>query len=188
MPGPPVRLKFNEAKAAEAAARLIHLAGGSMNYMKLIKLLYLADRKALEEWARPISSDRYVAMKNGPVLSRVLNLIRSRVVDVPGPWRHLISPPDDYTVSLVTDEPPPGGELSKAEERLIDNMFAEHGSADRFDLVDFVHECPEWSDPKGGAAPIAYGDVLRAVGKSEDEIDRIESELEELDRADRLFA
>ena len=128
MPGPPVRLKFNEAKAAEAAARLIHLAGGSMNYMKLIKLLYLADRKALEEWARPISSDRYVAMKNGPVLSRVLNLIRSRVVDVPGPWRHLISPPDDYTVSLVTDEPPPGGELSKAEERLIDNVFAEHGS------------------------------------------------------------
>ncbi len=46
-----------------------------MSYMKLIKLLYLADREALARWGRPITTDTYVAMKHGPVLSYILNLI-----------------------------------------------------------------------------------------------------------------
>jgi len=45
-----------------------------MSYMKLIKLMYLADREALLRWGRPISTDRYVSMDKGPVLSRVLDL------------------------------------------------------------------------------------------------------------------
>jgi len=70
-----VHLPFNERKATEAAARLLKLRGGTMSYMKLIKLLYLADREALLRWGRPISTDRYVSMDRGPVLSHVLNLV-----------------------------------------------------------------------------------------------------------------
>jgi hypothetical protein len=33
-------LRFNELKATQAAARLLELRGGSMSYLKLIKLLY----------------------------------------------------------------------------------------------------------------------------------------------------
>ena len=32
-----------------------------MSYMKLIKLLYLADREALARWGRPITTDQYVS-------------------------------------------------------------------------------------------------------------------------------
>ena len=46
-----------------------------MSYMKLIKLLYLADREALLRWGRPITFDAYVSMDRGPVLSSVLDLI-----------------------------------------------------------------------------------------------------------------
>ena len=46
------------------------------DYLKLIKLLYLADRAALIETGSPITGDRYVSMKFGPVLSNVLNLIK----------------------------------------------------------------------------------------------------------------
>ena len=36
-----------------------------MSYMKLIKLLYLADREALAQWGRSISIDTYVSMDKG---------------------------------------------------------------------------------------------------------------------------
>ena len=42
-----MRLPFNEAKATEAAARLLEKSGGKMKYLQLIKLLYFADREAL---------------------------------------------------------------------------------------------------------------------------------------------
>jgi uncharacterized phage-associated protein len=70
-----LNLSFDESKATEAAAFLLSRSDQTMNYMKLIKLLYLADREALIRWGRPISTDRYVSMKHGPVLSNVLNLI-----------------------------------------------------------------------------------------------------------------
>src|ERR1022692_1541243 len=43
-----------------------------MNYMLLIKLLYLLDRRALSLWGRPVTGDDYFSMKYGPVLSEVL--------------------------------------------------------------------------------------------------------------------
>jgi len=46
-----------------------------MNYLKLMKLLYLADRESMRRNGRPISGDRYVSMDHGPVLSQTLNLI-----------------------------------------------------------------------------------------------------------------
>jgi len=53
---------FNEAKATQAAALLLKLRGGRMNYMKLIKLLYLVDRTALIRWGRPVTFDSYCSM------------------------------------------------------------------------------------------------------------------------------
>ena len=95
------RLRFNEKKATQAAARLLRLRGGRMSYMKLIKLLYLADREALLRWGRPISTDRYVSMDHGPVLSRVLNLTSDGDdPECPSVWAESISAPSNYEVEL----------------------------------------------------------------------------------------
>ena len=48
-----------------------------MSYMKLIKLLYFADRKYIKQTGSSITKDTYYSMKNGPVLSNVLNLINT---------------------------------------------------------------------------------------------------------------
>jgi uncharacterized phage-associated protein len=53
-----LNLSFDESKATEAAAFLLSRSDQTMNYMKLIKLLYLTDREALIRWGRPISTDR----------------------------------------------------------------------------------------------------------------------------------
>src|ERR1700712_384885 len=98
-------MRFNEAKATQAAARLLRNRGGRMSYMKLIKLLYLADREALARWGRPITTDSYVSMKHGPVLSGVLNLITDGEDPAAGQtfWSRHISEPEHFEVSLRED-------------------------------------------------------------------------------------
>ncbi len=150
-----------------------------MSYMKLIKLLYLADRRALLKWGRPITGDQYFWMKKGPVLSRVHDLI----TEGPDPgtqtaWQRLISAPVDYEVSLLHEAPT--GELSAAEEQLVDEIFAEFGRMNRWEIVERCHRLPESVDIEGGAVTVKYRDILKAEHKSEIEISAIEQEIEAL--------
>jgi hypothetical protein len=57
---PTIKFVFNEKKAAQAAAYLLKLHGGKMDYRKLLTLLYLADRKLLAERGRTITGDEFV--------------------------------------------------------------------------------------------------------------------------------
>jgi uncharacterized phage-associated protein len=158
-----------------------------MSYMKLIKLLYLADRQSLISHGRTITTGRHVSMPKGPVVSQILDLATED--DPPsGPtfWRKHISPPENFEVTLV--EFPGDGELSRAEEAIIDGVFAEHGKKRRWDLVDFTHGLPEWQDPNGGSIPIAYRDILQVAGKTEAEIIAIENEIESLAMTETLVA
>jgi uncharacterized phage-associated protein len=178
--------RFREDKTTQAAAVLLRGRGGRMSYMKLLKLLYLADREALLRWGRPITFDAYVSMRNGPVLSRTYELISSGVPpEEPSPWRDCISEPSGYRVSLVaecaTDK------LSDAEEGLLEEVFRSFGSLSRWQLVDYSHGLSEWTDPGDSAIPIDYQAILLAGGKSLAEAADIVGELEALALADVLF-
>lgn len=179
-------LRFNERRATEAAAKFLKLRGGCMSYLKLIKLLYLLDREALLRWGRPVTTDRYVSMDNGPVVSRIYNLIREE--PAPGTdsiWRKYISAPNNYEVALTAE--PETDELSAIEESLIEEIFAKYGNLSRWALVELSHDLAEWQDPKGSAIPIEYRDILRAGKKTEIEIAAIDSELEALAAAESLL-
>src|SRR6516162_4061642 len=54
-----------------------------MNYMRLLKLLYIADRESLAETRRPITGGPVVAMERGLVLEHVYDLIRGQHVEMP---------------------------------------------------------------------------------------------------------
>lgn len=45
------------------------------NCMRLLKLLYIADRESIREVGRPITGGAVVAMERGPVLEEVYDLI-----------------------------------------------------------------------------------------------------------------
>lgn len=166
-------MRFNERKATEAAAFLLRLRGGRMHYLKLIKLLYLADREALLRWGIPITTDRYVSMDNGPVTSRIYDLI---VDEVEKPfWSQYLSAPADYQVSLIREAPM--DQLSRAEEALLRDVFERYGRMYRFDLVKYVHTLPEWKDPAGSAIPISIHDILKAGGVSAEDAEAIVREL-----------
>ena len=146
-----------------------------MHYIKLIKLMYLADREALLRWGVPITRDRYVSMDNGPVLSRVLNLITE---DRPKPvWSQFISAPlGEYEVMLLREAPTDS--LSRAEEKLLDETFQKYGHRNRWDLIDNVmHKLPEWQNPNKSTIPIQLREILKAGGESEEDIRDVLREL-----------
>lgn len=179
-------LRFRETKTTQAAARLLTLRGGHMNYMKLIKLLYIVEREALLTWGRPVTADRCVSLPKGPILSQTLNLINDGPApSTPSTWAEHISQPENYEVRLLS--PVGDDELSVAEKNLIDDVFRRYGAMNRWTLVDLVHTFPEWQDPDGSALPISYRDILKAGGKSELEIAAILQDIEAVAQADAFL-
>jgi uncharacterized phage-associated protein len=179
-------LRFDEVKATQAAAYILKLRGGQIHYIKLIKLLYLSDREALIRWGVPVTTDRYISMDNGPVTSRILNLItEDRAKPV---WaRYISAPMGDYEVKLLKEAPT--DRLSPAEEKLMQEIFAQYGHRNRWDLIDnIMHKLPEWRDPRGGSIPIRFRDILEAAGENEEQIRAILKELYSIGRAEDEFA
>ena len=56
MAQPPIRFRFDERKATAAAALLMQLAGRRISVMRLLKLLYLAERQSLVVSCVPVSN------------------------------------------------------------------------------------------------------------------------------------
>ena len=178
-----MQTRFNQTKAAHAAAMFLRLRGQKMSYLKLIKLLYLLDRTALARWERPVTGDRYVSMKLGPVLSNVRDLI---VWEQPGNesdlWHQLIQKVGAYDVELKQAVEPDS--LSQRELDLIGEIFSQFGRMDRWKLAEYTHSLPEWKQPENdnSSSPLAYEDVLQGVGKTPEEAAQICREISDVNR------
>jgi hypothetical protein len=166
-----MRLAFDEVKATQAAATLLRLAGGSLNYLLLIKLLYKVDREALRRWGLPVTTDKYVSMPLGPVTSQIYDLIKSGCKQNQHPtfWAAYIRRDQNpQKVCLAAD--PGVSELSPAEEKLLAEVFAQDGATPPFDVVAQIHrDFAEWKDPGSSSIPLEIPEIIRALGLSEEE-------------------
>jgi Antitoxin SocA-like, Panacea domain len=185
-------LPFNERRATQAAAQFLRKAGGQLSYMVLIKFLYLVDREALLTWGSPITGDTYFSMRWGPNLSHTHDLITD---DLPEDearasfWKNHIER-REYDVQLKRD--PGNDELSKADEELIDRVFAEHFAKykelkNRFDYCEYLHTVlPEYKTAEQGQSfPLDYHDILVAGNKKPEEIKEVEELLATLGQMQR---
>lgn len=178
-----IYFEFNEKKTTQAAAFLIKLSSeNTINYTKLIKLLYLADEKALKEWERPISGDSYFSMGRGPILSKTLDLIHYPDDSF---WHRFIKK-SDYDVCLAED--PGDYSLTPNEKRILSLIWDEHKDRDWRDMIKFCHDCcEEWQHPGETSIPIHIEDILKSLGRTEREIEIIEEEVLAVDYAKRIF-
>lgn len=159
---------FREDKATQMTARFLQLTDGRLPYIKLLKLLYLADKQMLIDYGKPITYDRWYALKYGPVLSATYNLIKG---DVPASYWSDYIHTENYDVVLSND---PGSDaLSAAEDRIIDAVFEKYKNHDRWQMVDVVHQLPEWENPGDTSKEMTYEEVLRVEGFDEKDIDSI---------------
>jgi len=190
-----IYFNYNPLKAVQAVALLLKLHNTPMNYMKLLKLLYMSDRMALQANDESILGDKYYSMNFGPALSHIYNLIKGEgAEESQNIWDSYISRRDpnyqqykNYNIYLLKD---PGiSELSEEEEDLIKGVYSLYGKLDRFYLAELTHQYfPEWKHPNGGAIPIAVEDILANVGKSIDEINQIKLNIEQENYIDMVLA
>jgi uncharacterized phage-associated protein len=171
--------RFDFTKALQAAGVLLTLDGDRMEQIRLLKLLSIADRELLAEVGRTVTGDRAVAMKHGPVLSQVYDLIKGQASRA-GEWGRYIHTMN-HAVELRND--PGRGELSRGEVEKLTELTDRYRNVDDWTLSEATHEFQEWSKnfTEGTISLIPWHDVLVAQGKD----DLVE--IVERDEADRRY-
>lgn len=184
-------MQFSEKKAAQVAAFFLHRARGQLQILKLMKLMYLAERASYQQFGEPLIGDKLVSMDNGPVLSITLNHMNGFLESQADGWDAWVSDRRDYLISLNREIRDPHQDLlqlSDAELKLLEEIWQEFGRLGSFQLAELTHNmCPEWEDPHGSSMPISRSRLLRSIGfdaeTARDLEDRIESNL----RVDMAF-
>ena len=159
-----------------------------MPYLKLLKLLYIAEREYLVEESEMIFGDRVVAMKYGPVLSNVYRLIKNEGVNTKQ-WGQYIHQCPNYSVELQND--PGCDQLCRAETQKLDDVFIRFGNMNRFLAVETTHDFPEWANNFDTNSPrrmfpISVEDILAGQHKL-DLIDQVRQRQAEIDWHEKLF-
>lgn len=177
--------EFNSRKALQALAVLLNAAPSKTdNFMRLIKLLYMADRKCIEEIGRPITGDRVVAMERGPVLSNVYDALKESSI---GPdWSYYLKR-ENYRIVLV--ENPGRGELCPYEVDKLTEVWERYQDKDEWEMVKELHKLPEYKRHEPLESPsedISLKDILIALGQ-EDIFEEIEAEAHEKITLAKMF-
>jgi len=156
--------RFDAHKAVQAAGVLLREEPfHKMNYMKLIKLMYIAEREALKAHGRMITGDRVVAMQRGPVLSSVLDLINGTHIGVEAWDRHIER--ERYHAMLKSN--PGVNLLSRFEIELLQDVAKQYRNNDEWEMVEITHKFEEWkkNKPVGSSCnDVSLRDILEGVG------------------------
>jgi len=171
-------------KLAQMAAYFLRRGGdGPMDWVKLMKLMYLADRECMDQYWFPISYDEYYSMEKGPVLSMSLNLMNGsedpevkKWIDAESQqeWNNWVSPrvkfhvsPQKEIIGATLDE------LADEEIAVMERVFDKYGDWDMWDLVEHTHRyLKEWKEPPPGSRlQITLRSIFEALGKPADEIE-----------------
>jgi uncharacterized phage-associated protein len=160
---------FRSEKLIQATAVLLKTTDPRrMSRLRLLKLLYIADRECIRESGRSITGDRAVAMDHGPVLSRTYACIKGQNYTATS-WEQFFRRSGKHDVELHAD---PGiGKLSQYEIRTLQSVAERFEELDDWSLSEHTHTFPEWlrNRPEPGSSRhISVHDVLEAVGRAED--------------------
>jgi uncharacterized phage-associated protein len=173
---------FNDKKTAQIAAFFCERSGAQIHVLKLVKLIYLADRKSLGDTGYSMTNDDHYSLPHGPVNSITRDLIQG--VKDSEDWSGLIAARagNEIGLSKAFNNIDDTDELSDNEVVMMESIWDEFGQMDRFELVEYTHKnCPEWEDPHGGATLIPVSRILKFLGVEKSE------ELEKRSACQRQF-
>jgi uncharacterized phage-associated protein len=157
-----VNARYDERKATQVACFFINKNNNKpINYLKLLKLMYLADREAFRQAGEPITYDSYCSMKNGLLLSKTYNVIKGESIfgDF---WNNFIIKSSIHFVKMIAD---PGiGALCAEELDILEEIYQKFGSWNQWRLVDFTHRLPEYHKTEKRSIPVQYEEIMTAVG------------------------
>ncbi len=167
---------FDEKKATALAAIIIKNDNGkgAMNYMKLLKMMYMCDRLTLRKFNHTITHDTYIAMKKGPVLSYTYNIIAMADDTVSGFgtfWKKYIHTDEDRYEVTLCDSEGPEGILYPDEKDIARYVSDSYKLLNEWEIVDIIYMlCDEWKDSRKKNAshrPISLDMMRKAIQREE---------------------
>ena len=175
---------FRSRKAAQVCARFALLNDGIIEKLKLIKLIYLSERKILGEQSRPMLFDELFSLPHGPICSSTLNGIDGAYGEV---WDEFIARNGNEVVALKKFDRDDFDELSDAELDVMNDVWARFGNMTASQLRNYSHvNCPEYTETTG-RIPIAYREVLEAMGVRDADAEFIDREISEFRREESIL-
>ena len=150
---------------------------GAIDVLKVIKMLYLADRRALVEWHRPITGDQFWSLANGPVVSRTYDLIRGQS------WRSRDGrlagglQPAKRGLSFTKEQAKHKTPFLEGKRRPFKMRTNKSNPLTTGQVIDLVHKLPEWKDPGKSSLPIDPETIFYHENFGESAVKEIEKEL-----------
>lgn len=169
---------YSSDKILQEIAYLLSLNNNRMNLFKLMKELYLIDRASIDERDSSVSNDIFVSMPHGPVLSQTLNML----YDLPNNnWSNYLDKVEArFFPDIQLKKEIEFDRLSLKDKEYIKKISTKFKDYTEFQLEDYTHQLPEWTDPNGSSLKIRFRDVMKALGKSDDEITAAKKEYENI--------
>jgi len=125
---------------------------GEADKIKLVKLIYLADKYHLIRYGRTITNDDYYAMEYGPVgttLKDVLSYDLSNISEHEKKYfSELIERKDLYTFQAKKDVNISFDMLSETDKEALDFVIEHFGNMNSWQLSEYTHQYPEWNQYK----------------------------------------
>ncbi len=179
-----ISYKFDIRKVVQIINYLIKRNGGAINYTKLVKLLYIIDRRYFEKSCFNITTDSYASLREGPVTSTIYDLIKGENISGREIWDALFVKEGYDLKLLVNDNNLSTNLISDFELSEINKVDDEFKLYDFREMIDYTHRkdlFPEvrWEDANrfNTSFILPVEDILIQIGRSEEEITVISSEI-----------
>ena len=171
-------------KAAHvAAAFLLKAPRHQLPKLKLMKLMYLAERLSLAERGFPMIYDRLACLPKGPVLQGTLDLTEDRP-EAPDrrEWSECVAPLERHHGVRLARQGLTENDLralSRRDVEIIEAVWEEFGGWDSKDLVGYTHDLPEYEEKRRGEPKdLTYRTVLtRGLSLSDDIAKELEDDI-----------
>ncbi len=168
---------FDSKKAAQIAAFFSLKEKGSIEKLKLMKLMYLSERASLQESGHPMTYDEFYSMKHGPICSNALSGINGDVIDKTA-WDKYISIDNNKKDVRAKKQFTRAdfNEISDFEIELLESIWVTFGHMSAGEIRNYTHKhCPEYQHVEKGRVPISYRDIFKALGETDSE--KLEDEI-----------
>jgi len=141
------------------------------DFHKIFKLIYFADREHLSKYGRPITGDTYIAMKDGPVPSKLDDIFKAVRGDSffsfnAAEYAQLFSVNDWYFIIPKTEANL--DYLSQSDVEELNNSLDKYGSMSWDEIREKSHDFAWRATPSN--RQISVDNILRETGEDEDYI------------------
>lgn len=175
-----IKYIYDHHKAIEAAVWTLSHQNAPVTSLKLIELLYLAERESLCHNGFPLMGDLIVSTDQGPILAQTSALANGNHDNaaMQGEWNahiHRSHSSHQMLVSAVKSTSTKNSadkfrSLSESDRDILDTINATYGTMTAAELLELSYELPEWKNPHGVPTPINPANMLQAVGMSPEQI------------------